>query len=167
MARSVRPEGGFSYLELVVACGVLAVLSTALIPLARWEEKRRLEDRLRLELRAMRDALDQYNKYMTEGLIEPHDVEQCAVPALRDTCWPLTLEELVEGVEVGDPQSPDRKIVKFLRRIPVDPMTGEAVWGLRSYQDPWDSDSWGGENVYDVYSLSRVQALDGTFYDEW
>ena len=71
------------------------------------------------------------------------------------------------GVEISDPESPESKKVAFLQRIPVDPMTGEAEWGKRSYQDDWDSDSWGGENVYDVYSLSEVRALDGSYYKDW
>ena len=113
------------------------------------------------------DAIDQYNKYVQEGLIVPDDVEQCASPENPRTCYPQTLEDLVEGVEVGDPESLETETVIFLRRIPVDPFTGEAEWGLRSYQDDWDSKSWGGENIYDVYSLSPLKALDGTYYSEW
>ena len=79
----------------------------------------------------------------------------------------LKIEELVEGVQVGDPNSPESTYVQFLQRIPADPMTGRDEWGLRSYQDDWDSTDWGGENVYDVYSLSRAIALDGTYYAEW
>jgi len=146
---------------------VLAVLATSVIPLARWDDKRRREARLRGALETMRASIDQYNKYMREGLIEPQDIEQCAIAGARKTCWPLSLEELVEGVEVGDPASPDKKMVKFLARVPVDPMTEEPRWGMRSYQDAWDSKSWGGENLYDVYSLSPKRALDDTYYSEW
>ena len=81
--------------------------------------------------------------------------------------YPKDLEELVEGVEIGDPQSPESKTMKFLREIPEDPITGIAEWGYRSYQDDWDSTDWGGENVYDVYSLSDLRALDGSYYSEW
>ncbi len=95
----------------------------------------------------MRVAIDLYKKYSDEGLIQQSDVEQLG--------YPRSLDELSEGVEVGDPQSPERKRLKFLPRIPVDPFLGEARWGQRSYQDDWDSRSWGGENVYDVYSLSE------------
>jgi general secretion pathway protein G len=165
--RSSTKTRGVSIIEMLVAVAVLMVLATAVIPLAHWDEKRRRENRLRVSLQTMRDAIDQYNKYMTEGLIQPRDVEQCAIAAAPDTCWPLTLEELVEGVEVGDPQSPDLKTVKFLQRIPVDPFTEQAEWGLRSFQDDWDSTDWGGENVYDVYSLSPLRALDDTYYSEW
>ena len=87
------------------------------------------------------------------------DVEQLGYP--RD------LEELVEGVQVGDPNSPESTYVQFLQRIPMDPMSREEDWGVRSYQDDWDSTSWGGENVYDVYSLSDIRALDGTYYKDW
>jgi general secretion pathway protein G len=152
-------QRGFSYVELLVALMVMMVLASAVIPLTRWNEKRRLEARLRIQLETMRDAIDQYKKYTEEGLIVQSDVEQMG--------YPLDLEELVDGVDVGDPQSPDSKTIRFLQRIPVDPFTEEAEWGLRSYQDDWDSDSWGGENIYDVYSLSDRRALDGSYYSEW
>jgi general secretion pathway protein G len=117
------------------------------------------EDRLRVHLDMMRIAIDQYKKYTDQGLIVLSDVEQMG--------YPLTLEELVEGVQVGDLEDPEAKTIKFLQRIPIDPFTEQAEWGLRSYQDDWDSRSWGGENVYDVYSLSRGMALDGTYYTDW
>jgi len=154
-----KGQRGFSYIELLVALMVLIVLASAVIPLTRWNEKRRLEARLRIQLETMRGAIDQYKKYTEEGLIVQSDIDQMG--------YPLDLEELVDGVDVGDPQSPDSKTIRFLRRIPIDPFTGEAEWGLRSYQDDWDSDSWGGENVYDVYSLSDRRALDDTYYSEW
>jgi general secretion pathway protein G len=138
---------------------VLAILATVALPLARWDQKRRDEARLRTSMRMMRDAIDKYKEYTDQGLIIQSDVEQKG--------YPLTLEELIEGVDVGDPESPESKKIKFLQRIPVDPMTGEVEWGLRSYQDDWDSDSWGGENVYDIYSLSDRRALDGTYYRDW
>jgi len=163
-------QQGFSYIELIVVCAVLTVLATAVIPLARWDQKRRREARLQVTLQSMRDALDQYNKYVREGLIPTTELEldQCALAANPETCWPLSLEQLVEGIEVGDPTSPDGvQVLTFLSRLPVDPITGEADWGYRSYQDEWDSSSWGGENVYDVYSLSPLRALDGSYYGEW
>jgi general secretion pathway protein G len=150
---------GFSYLELLVAMIVLMILASAVIPLARWDQKRRYEERLKVALMLMRSAIDEYKKYTDAGLILQEDVEQMG--------YPLTLEELVEGVEVGDPQSPDLTTIKFLQRIPVDPFTEEAEWGLRSFQDDWDATDWGGENVYDVYSLSPLRALDDTYYSEW
>ena len=159
-ARAWTPRsGGLTFIELLIAVTVLLVVAGAALPLARWNEKRRREVELRGYLQMMRDAIDQYKKYSAEGLIQQTDVDQMG--------YPRTLDELVEGVEVGDPQSPESKTVKFLSRILVDPFTGEAEWGLRSYQDDWDSDSWGGENVYDVYSLAPGRALDGTYYREW
>jgi general secretion pathway protein G len=154
-------QRGFSYIELLVALMILMILASAAVPVARWDEKRRREARLRVSLQTMRDAIDQYKRYTDEGLILQSDVEQLG--------YPQTLEELVDGVEVGDgdPQSPESKKIRFLQRIPVDPFTEEAEWGLRSYQDEWDSDQWGGENVYDVYSLSDLRALDGTYYLDW
>ncbi len=154
-----RRQRGMTFIEVVATVAIVAILATAIIPLARWNEKRRREAHLRGTLEILRGAVDLYHKYAENGLIEQTDVEQMFYP--RD------LEELVEGVEVGDPQSPISQKIVFLPRVPVDPMTGEAEWGLRSYQDDWDSDSWGGENVYDVYSLSTGEALDGTRYSEW
>ena len=157
--RRPRSERGFSYIEMLVTAGVLLILASAVIPLARWDDKRRREARLRVTLKQIRHAIDEYHRYVEEGLIVQTDVEQMG--------YPLTLEELVEGVEVGDPQSPEVQIIKFLQRMPVDPITETEEWGKRSYQDDWDSTSWGGENIYDVYSLSEVRALDGTYYNEW
>lgn len=150
---------GLTFIELLVAMTVLVAVASAVIPLARWNEKRRREAELRGNLQTLRDAIDQYKKYMDEGLIVQSDVEQMG--------YPTSLEELVDGVPVGDPESPESKTVRFLRRIPLDPFIEEADWGLRSYQDDWDSDGWGGENVYDVYSLSPGRALDGTYYRDW
>jgi len=157
--RARTRQGGFSFIELLVALTILAALAAAAIPLARWNEKRRMEVELRVQLQSMRAAIDQYKKLVDEGLIVQSDVEQAG--------YPLTLEELVDGVEVGDPQTADTKTLRFLQRIPVDPFTGQADWGKRSYQDDWDSTSWGGENVYDVYSQSPLRALDDTYYRDW
>ncbi len=154
-----RRQRGFSYIELLVAVAVLAVLATAVIPLATWDQKRRDEARMKIMLQTMRDAIDQYHKYAEEGQIIMSDVEQMN--------FPLSLDELVDGVEIGDPRSPESQTIRFLQRIPVDPFTGEAEWGMRSYQDDFDAKSWGGENVYDVYSLSNMRALDETYYSDW
>ncbi|HKQ62128.1 MAG TPA: prepilin-type N-terminal cleavage/methylation domain-containing protein [Candidatus Polarisedimenticolaceae bacterium] len=150
---------GFTYVELMVTVAVLAVLASAIIPLKHWDEKRRREAWLRSDLVMMREAIDRYKKYCDEGMIQQTDVDQRG--------YPRTLEELVEGVVVGDPESPDAQKIQFLQRIPIDPFTEKPEWGLRSYQDDWDSRSWGGENVYDVYSLSDIRALDGTYYRDW
>jgi general secretion pathway protein G len=155
-----RPgQHGLTTVELLAAVGVLLVLMSVAIPLKHWDEKRRREDQLRMELRMMREAIDQYKKKVDEGKIQQKDVDQRGYP--RD------LDELVEGVDVGDPQSGQTHKVRFLHTIPVDPFTGEAEWGVRSYQDDWDATSWGGENVWDVYSLAPGKALDGTYYKDW
>jgi general secretion pathway protein G len=154
-----RTERGLTYVELLVSLVILAVLATAALPLARWTEKRRLEVRLRMTLQTMRDAIDTYKKYADEGLITQTDVDQMG--------YPLHLEDLVEGVEIGDPDSPQKKKIRLLARIPVDPITNEAEWGVRSYQDDWNATSTGGENVFDVYSRSDRVALDGTYYRDW
>jgi general secretion pathway protein G len=107
----------------------------------------------------LRDAIDLYKKSFDEGKITQKDVDQKG--------YPLDLDELVEGVDVADPTTGLSKKVKFLDRIPIDPFTGEAEWGKRSYQDDWDSESWGGENVWDVYCLFPGKALDGTYYKDW
>lgn len=161
-------ERGFSFIELLATVAVLAVLASAVIPLATWDMKRRKEEHLRVSLATIREAIDNYNRYMVAGMIPIEDVEQCALPADLRTCYPLTLEALVEGVKIGgDIETPEGKTVRFLQRIPVDPFTGEADWGLRSYQDDFDADGWGGENVFDVYSDTPYQALDGTYYRDW
>ncbi|MDX1388594.1 MAG: prepilin-type N-terminal cleavage/methylation domain-containing protein [Acidobacteriota bacterium] len=152
-------ERGLTYIELIVVLAVIVVLAAAVAPINHWREKRQREEHLRMTLQIMRDSIDMYKRYVDEGLITQSDLDQQGYP--RD------LEELVEGVEVGDPSSPDSKTMRFLVRIPIDPITGEAEWGLRSYQDDWDSTTWGGENVYDVYSLSDGIALDGSYYAEW
>ncbi len=146
---------GFTLAELVMVAAILAILATITLPVAKFGLKRTKEAELRSALRSMRFAVDDYKRYSDAGLV-PID--------LGTEGYPKELEVLVEGIDlVGQI---DRR-VRFLRRIPVDPMTGEAEWGLRSYQDEPDSDSWGGENVYDVYSLSEGVGLNGVPYREW
>lgn len=152
-------QKGLTFIELVVAISILLIIATAVIPMVQVAVKRQREVDLKRALTQMRKAIDQYKLYADQGFIMLEDVEQEG--------YPPDLETLVEGVEVGGPETPFPKTVKFLRKIPVDPMMGEATWGLRSYQDDFDSTSWGGENVYDVYSLSWDQALDGTYYKDW
>jgi general secretion pathway protein G len=154
-----RRQRGLTFVELLTAAAILVILAGLAMPTLRWEEKRRKEVQLKMSLESMRQAIDQYKKFFDEGRIQQEDVDQWG--------YPLSLEELVEGVDLTGEEALTKKSVKFLRRIPVDPFTGEATWGLRSYQDDWDSDSWGGENVYDVYSLSDRRALDGTYYKDW
>lgn len=154
MPRS-RSQAGFTIAEMVIVVAILAILASAAIPLATTTRKRSKEADLRASLREMRYAIDEYKRYSDAGLI-PVD--------LGAEGYPSELEDLVEGVEVVG--QVDQQ-VRFLRRIPVDPMTGEAEWGLRSFQDTPDSPSWGGENVYDVYSLSEGIGLNGVPYSEW
>ena len=148
-----RAQSGLTTVELLTALAVLMVLVSVAIPVARWDEKRRREVELRVELRMMRDAIDEYKKAADEGRIQQKDVDQRHLP--------LDLDELVDGVDVIDPATAMPHKVHYLQRIPIDPFTGEPEWGKRSYQDDWDATSWGGENVYDVYSLFEGKALDG------
>ena len=154
-----RGQSGLTTVELLAAIGIVVVLVSAALPLKRWDEKRRREEQLRGNLHMMREAIDQYHKACEEGKIRETDVDQKK--------YPLDLDELVEGVDLIDPLTGLTHKARFLQSIPVDPFTEEAEWGLRSYQDDWDSESWGGENVYDVYCLFDGNALDGTYYKDW
>ena len=153
--RGITAESGTTLLELIVACSILIVLSTAALPIARYSIMRRKDVELRRDLREMRDAIDKYKDAADRNLIR---VE------VGSEGYPPDLETLVKGVQLG--AGADRKI-RFLRRIPVDPITGQAEWGLRAVQDDPDSTSWGGKNVFDVYSKSQATALDGTRYADW
>jgi len=153
MMRLLRGQRGFSLAELVMVVALIAVLSTMVLPVAKFTVKRRKEAELRLALRQIRTAVDEYKRLSDQGLIPVK---------IGGEGYPETLEELVEGVEIVGQESKR----KFLRRIPVDPMTHED-WELRSYQDDADATSWGGENVYDVRTSSEGVALDGTKYADW
>ena len=150
-----RLAAGFTLAEMVMVAALLVILSGVALPVARNSVRRGKEIELRLYLRRMRNAIDEYKRYSDAQLIP---VE------LGSDGYPTELEVLVEGVEVIGQL--DKK-VRFLRQIPVDPMTGEDEWGLRSFQDEPDSTSWGGEDVYDVYSLSEGVGLNGVPYSEW
>ena len=154
MRVSLRSQKGFTLSELVMVVALIAILSTMVLPVAKFTVKRRKETELRLALRQMRTAIDEYKRLSDQGMIPVK---------IGGEGYPEELEELVEGVELVGQETKR----KFLRRIPMDPMTKEVEWGLRSYQDDWDSTSWGGENVYDVYTLSESVALDGTEYKDW
>jgi general secretion pathway protein G len=149
---------GVTYLELIATATILMILASAILPMGRVAVQREREIELRRELRTMRRAIDQYKLAVEQGQIGGTDVK------LGSEGYPEDLETLVKGVRrVG---TVDRKL-KFLRRIPVDPMTGTAEWGLRCYQDDPDSTSWCGDNVWDVYSKSTAKGLDGTPYNTW
>ncbi len=144
---------GLTYIEILVVVVMVSILTLAAIPLAKNTIKREKEIELRRNLRIIRTAIDEYKKAADK---KEFDYDE-------DTYgYPPDLETLVKGVKTKK-----GKILKFLRRIPKDPMTKDGEWGLRSYQDERDSEVWGGENVYDVYSQSREKGLDGTKYNEW
>jgi general secretion pathway protein G len=150
--RRLGRQRGFTLLELIIATAILLILSTMAVPLARLTIKREREKRLRADLWEMRDAIDRYKL----------DADRQAFQIKVDSQgYPPDLETLVKGVNVQG------KKVRYLRKIPVDPMTGTSEWGLRSMQDDPDSDSWGGQSVFDVYTKSQDEALDGSKYKDW
>ena len=148
-------EAGFSIAELVIVCALLIILAGITLPVTKFTHQRLKEAELRSALRQMRNAIDEHKRYSDAGLLP---VE------LGTDGYPKSLEVLVEGVEVVG--QIDRRI-KFLRRIPVDPMIGRAEWSLRSYKDEPDATSWGGEDVYDARSLSGRVGLNGIPYAQW
>jgi general secretion pathway protein G len=151
-------ERGVTYLELVATCAILVILASAILPMGRVAHRRTKEIELRRELRQLREAIDRYKQAVDQGQIGGTDVK------LGSEGYPPDLDTLVKGVNrVG---AVERKL-KFLRRIPQDPMSATPEWGLRCYQDEPDSKSWCGENVWDVYSKSTAKGLDGTPYNTW
>jgi general secretion pathway protein G len=150
--RSGKPQGGFTLLELIVATAILALLSTMVIPLARLTITREKERMLRTDLWEMRDAIDRYKMDADRGAFQTKVDSQG---------YPPDLETLVKGVDVQG------KKVRYLRKIPIDPMTNTTEWGMRSMQDDPDSDSFGGQSVFDVFTKSSGEALDGTKYKDW
>jgi general secretion pathway protein G len=145
-------QSGLTLVELVTAVTILILLTGMAIPVARVRIKREKERELRQALWEMRDAIDRYKDAADRGAFQIK---------LGTEGYPPDLETLVKGVDVQG------KKVRFLRRIPIDPMTGDTEWGMRSMQDDADSTSWGGQNVFDVYSKSTATALDDTKYSEW
>lgn len=153
--KSVERESGFTVVELAIVAVMVGILSAMAVPVVRYTVKRQDELELRFQLRLMRDAIDNYKKYSDSGLIPPQ---------LGTEGYPPDLDTLVTGVRlIGQI---DKK-QKFLRRIPVDPMTKKPEWGLRSFQDEPKTTAWGGQNVYDVYSLSSGRAIDRSYYKDW
>ncbi len=150
--RRTHSARGLTLVELIVAATILLILTGAAIPMARVRIQRERERNLRMALWEMREAIDRYKDAADRGAFQIK---------VGSEGYPPDLETLVEGVDVGG------KKVRFLRRIPNDPMTGSTEWGLRSMQDDPDSRSWGGDNVFDVYTKSEGTALDGTKYNEW
>jgi general secretion pathway protein G len=152
-------ESGFTLLELIITMAIIAILSAGTIPIARHLIRRPREMELRRNLREIRMAIDRYKIRCEQGnLLGPLDKDP------EDECYPKTIEVLVDGVLPPNKLNKER----FLRRLPRDPFSGTADWGMRSIQDDPDSSSWGGQNVYDVYSKARGTALDGkTQYKDW
>jgi general secretion pathway protein G len=153
--RRRRAQVGMTLLELIIACSILMVLASAALPVARYSIRRHQESELRIVLRETRNAIDRYKDTADRNLIQ---VE------LGTEGYPPDLETLVRGVELAGVQG---RRVRFLRRIPIDPMTGRAEWGMRCVQDEPNARGWCGSNVFDVYSLSIGTGLDGRPYADW
>jgi general secretion pathway protein G len=148
-------EKGMTLLELILACVILMILSSAALPIAKFTIVHKKEELLRYDLRQMKDAIDRYKDLADSNKIR---VE------VGSEGYPPDLDTLVKGVKLG---AGDDKKIRFLRHIPVDPMTGQSDWGLRCVSDDPDSTSWCGKNVFDVYSKSQATASDGTRYADW
>jgi general secretion pathway protein G len=145
-------QSGLTLVELIVTVAILAILASAVVPLARFRAKREKERELRYDLWQMRDAIDRYKDAADRHAFQIK---------LDSQGYPPDIDRLVKGEDAQG------KKLKFLRRIPVDPMTGKAEWTMRSMQDEPNSDSWGGQNLFDVASKSQATALDGTKYSDW
>ena len=145
-------ERGLTLVELIVTCFILAILATAAVPIARFQIKRQNERQLRYDLWQMREAIDRYKDAADRGAFQTKVDSQN---------YPPDLETLVKGMDVQG------KKLRFLRKIPIDPMTGQTEWGTRSMQDDPESGTAGGQNVFDVFSKSTGTALDGTKYATW
>ena len=153
--RRLQRASGFTLIELIATVFVISILLGVAVPLARNSIQRQKEIALREALREVRTAIDKYKEYSDKGVI----------PTKVDTeGYPESLKVLVEGVNMNG--TVDKKL-KLLRRIPTDPLTNSTDWGLRSYQDDPKNNSWGGQNVFDVYTKSQRTALDGTKYKDW
>lgn len=150
---------GYTFVEIVVVSAIMMILASAALPLARVSMKRQREAELRYALREVRTAIDRFKDWAEAGRIAQTELQ------FGSENYPTSLEQLVQGVTLANDASGNRK--KFLRRIPVDPMTGSTDWGKRSYQDRPDSKVWGGQSVYDIYTKFEGIALDGSKYKDW
>jgi len=164
MRRIFHNNRGLSLIELVVTMVILTILASLILPSARMTTTRVKEIELKRNLRTIRTALDEYKKYYDKAVDEKKIIPSINKPG----GYPETLQVLIDGYDFGGLTSYKQK---FLRRVPGDPFHpvkgDEPAWGMRSYADQADSNSWGGEDVYDVYSLSDGTAIDGTKYKDW
>ena len=154
-----RGEHGFTFLELVIVTAILMILASTIMPMTQVTAQRQREVELRRSLREIRTAIDKFKDAVDQGQIPTTELEP------GNEGYPPDLETLVNGVSAAN-DATGRKL-KFLRKIPIDPMTNSMDWGKRAYQDRPDSQSWGGKNVFDVYSTYKGTGLDGTKYQDW
>lgn len=157
-----RRTRGFTLLEIIIVITILSVLTAAAVPMVRNSVQRERESELRLALRQLRQAIDRYQDFASRA---PN-----AIPLELKTdfpYYPRELKVLVEGFIPANSPGLSANRVRFLRRLPIDPMTGDTDWGLRAYKDKPDSTSWGGEDIFDVYSKSNGEAMNGTKYKDW
>jgi len=155
----MRTEHGYSFVELLIVTAILFILASTVMPLTQVTSQRQRESELRSSLRTMRTAIDKFKDAVDNGRISQMELS----PGSEG--YPPDLQTLVDGVPIQNDQSGAK--LKFLRRIPVDPMTNSTEWGLRAYQDKPDATTWGRGNVFDVYSKSGGTALDGSKYKDW
>jgi len=157
--RRLSLQAGLTLLELILTCSILLILASMALPIARYTAQRAREAELRHDLQDMRDAIDRYKDLADHGQIRVD---------ISSGGYPPDLDTLVKGISLtGTASGSGNKKIRFLRRVPVDPMTGQADWGLRSVEDDPDSTNWGGKNVFDVYSKSTGTGMNGTKYSEW
>jgi len=155
----MRDSRGFTFVEIIVVTAIVMILAAAVAPMAQVMAQRQREAELHSALREMRTALDKFKDAVDQNLIPSTELDP------ESEGYPKNLDMLVNGISVANDAS-GRKL-KFLRRIPIDPMTHSTEWGKRSYQDRPDATTWGGQNVYQVYTTSEGTALDGTKYKDW
>ncbi len=154
-----KSSNGYTFVEIIVVTGLMAILATAALPIARVSMKRQREVELKRSLREVRAAIDLFHTWASNGLIAQTELNMTAEN------YPSSLEQLVDGVLLANDASGRKK--KFLRRIPVDPFTGTTDWGKRAYSDAADAKTWGGSSVFDIYTKFDGKALDGSKYRDW
>ena len=154
-----KSSDGFSFVEIIVVTAIMGILATAALPIARVSMRRQREVDARRTIREIRAAIDQFKDWADRGMIAQSELQ------FGSENYPSSLDVLVDGVLLANDATGRKK--KFLRRVPIDPLTGSTDWGKRSYQDANDSKVWGGQNVFDVYTKAEGKALDGSKYKDW